>query len=132
MANVYVVKRNADMTEGRGPMVIDIIVDSLDLAKKYILSQTGIMGIPINPNLNIYPPRMYDVQYAYTIGQRISNYIWSYNGWDIEEIKVLNEKSSELNEDKTICWACGIKIPIPTKRIYGNKYCHACNAFLSH
>ena len=132
MPNVYVIKRNADMTEGRGPMVIDIIVDSLDLAKKYVLAQRGIMGSSIDPNPKVYAPKMYNVQYAYTIGQRMSNCVWSYNGWDIEEFSILNENSFEFLEDKTICWACGIKIIIPTKKVYGNKYCHACNAFLSH
>lgn len=41
---IYVVYVNADMTEGRGPMVVDSIWLNKSKAEKYIDSKEGVMG----------------------------------------------------------------------------------------
>lgn len=42
---VYVVFRNFDMTEGRGPMVLDKIFLDESKARKYMENQSGVMGV---------------------------------------------------------------------------------------
>ncbi|AMO44240.1 hypothetical protein DSS3P8_182 [Roseobacter phage DSS3P8] len=42
--HVFVVRRNNDMTEGRGPMVLDCIFADADRAIDYICGQSGVMG----------------------------------------------------------------------------------------
>lgn len=44
MKTVYMTMRNADMTEGRGPMVQDLCFSSRELAAEYIDQQPGVMG----------------------------------------------------------------------------------------
>jgi len=44
MKTIYLVKRNSDTTEGRGPMVIDTAFFSRIEAAKYIDPKPGIMG----------------------------------------------------------------------------------------
>lgn len=44
MKNVYVVMRNADLIEGRGPMVFDSVWDDRDSAAKHIDDKPGVMG----------------------------------------------------------------------------------------
>ena len=41
---VYLTQKNADMTEGKGPMVNDLCFLNLKDAKDYIDKQSGIMG----------------------------------------------------------------------------------------
>jgi len=41
---VYVVYKNADMTEGRGPMVFDRVFARRESALAYVESKSGIMG----------------------------------------------------------------------------------------
>lgn len=41
---VYITRRNADMTEGRGPMIMDKVFDTYEKAEIYINSQPGVMG----------------------------------------------------------------------------------------
>jgi len=43
--HVFVVKRNYDMTEGRGPMVLDCLFADVDEAVDYICGQTGVSGV---------------------------------------------------------------------------------------
>lgn len=43
---VVVVNKNADFTEGRGPMLVDKIFDSMEAAEAYISAQPGIYGSP--------------------------------------------------------------------------------------
>jgi|1185.fasta_scaffold212651_3 hypothetical protein len=44
MFNVYAVYRNQDMTEGRGPMVLDRLFADMDSAHQYANAQRGVMG----------------------------------------------------------------------------------------
>lgn len=54
MANVYIVRKNADQTEGRGPMVIDKVFDDLEAAFKFA-PQTRHTHRPATP----YSPETY-------------------------------------------------------------------------
>lgn len=42
---IYIVKRNSDSTEGRGPMVVDSVWLSREKANDYIDDQPGVMGV---------------------------------------------------------------------------------------
>lgn len=44
MQRVYIVLKNADFTEGRGPMLYDRTFKSESLANEYIMSKKGIFG----------------------------------------------------------------------------------------
>lgn len=44
MKKVFIVLRNGDMTEGRGPMVIDSVFSSEKTAWEYANDQLGVMG----------------------------------------------------------------------------------------
>lgn len=44
MKQVFVVFKNSDMTEGRGPMVIDSIFESYEKACDYMNTKDGVMG----------------------------------------------------------------------------------------
>lgn len=44
MKTIYMTMRNADMTEGRGPMVQDLCFSGRELAAEYIDQQPGVMG----------------------------------------------------------------------------------------
>lgn len=44
MITVFATYRNQDMTEGRGPMVLDKVFMVQDDAEAYILQQDGVMG----------------------------------------------------------------------------------------
>jgi hypothetical protein len=44
MKKIYLVFRNDDMTEGRGPMVLDSIYSSKEKAETYANAQDGVMG----------------------------------------------------------------------------------------
>ncbi len=41
---VYIVYRNADFTEGRGPMLLHKIFSNFRAAEDYVMDQEGIMG----------------------------------------------------------------------------------------
>lgn len=44
MKTIYLVKKNSDTTEGRGPMVIDCAFTKENDAKTYIDDKPGVMG----------------------------------------------------------------------------------------
>lgn len=44
MTTVAIVLKNADFTEGRGPMVFDKVFDTVEHAEAYIATQPGIYG----------------------------------------------------------------------------------------
>ncbi len=44
MKTVHIVFRNADTTEGRGPMVLDRVFADKEKANAFIDSQPGVMG----------------------------------------------------------------------------------------
>lgn len=83
--HVYAVYRNSDMTEGRGPMMLDSLWWTEDGAWEYANSRLGVMGRkptqfhsgPIRPN----PPKE-------CLGWRCQ-YCWPYGGeWEVRKIEV--------------------------------------------
>lgn len=48
--DVVVVLKNADFTEGRGPMILDKVFDTVKNAEAYIKLQPGIYGSPQRRN----------------------------------------------------------------------------------
>lgn len=44
MKKVYVVNKNADFTEGRGPMLLHRVFSTFSKAEDYIMAQEGIFG----------------------------------------------------------------------------------------
>ena len=43
---VYIVMKNSDFTEGRGPMYIHKLFRNIENAREYIKKQSGIFGSP--------------------------------------------------------------------------------------
>lgn len=87
MEKVFVVLKNADFTEGRGPMLLHAIFSKFKDAEDYILAQPGIMGSPQNIQEN-----------AYLLGDTLT---WSYNGYKIEQWKVATEyNAKKIREHK--------------------------------
>lgn len=78
MNTVFVVKRNADFTEGRGPMVLHAIFASGPEAVEYVKTRKGIYGSAQKIEMGR------DGKYA------------SANGYDIVEIKVHDTKEEFL------------------------------------
>lgn len=73
---VYLARRNADMTEGRGPMLIDLCFLHRDDAVKYIDNQSGVMG---------------------------RRFKWSeqkYGDWDIVELDVMESLKDAVQEKR--------------------------------
>lgn len=44
MITIYLAKKNADMTEGRGPMIVDKAFTDQLVAEEYINGKPGVMG----------------------------------------------------------------------------------------
>lgn len=73
---IYMTKRNADMTEGRGPMVKDLCFSKRVFAEQYIDTKSGVMGRKAK---------------------------WSameYGDWEIEEIDVLEYSIVDAEEER--------------------------------
>jgi hypothetical protein len=84
---VYVVKKNADFTEGRGPMLLDSVWSDPDEAVKWVKQQGGIYGSEQRVELNKYG------YYAYA------------NGYQIEKMPLLdnaNEMEHETAKQKAL------------------------------
>jgi len=70
---IYIVKKNADFIEGRGPMIIDKIFLKKEDAVAYIKNNKGIMG-----------GNQYDKPTIYQNGK-----VECWNGFDINEYDVI-------------------------------------------
>lgn len=74
---VWVVEKNSDFTEGRGPMYVDRIFSEIEDAIEYVLAQQGIYGskqrLSNRAGVNIHGS-----PYAYT----------SFNGYEIKPFSV--------------------------------------------
>lgn len=64
MKLVYIVMRNADQQEGRGPMLVHSVYGKLKKAQEFVEAQPGIYGSKQR------------LEYA-------DDETWSYNGWAI-------------------------------------------------
>lgn len=79
MKLVYIILKNSDMVEGRGPMVItNQAFTELSDAINFIEKQKGVMGI--GGEVARYQP---------SYGPSIPNK-WVANDWEVREIKVDN------------------------------------------
>jgi hypothetical protein len=89
MNTVFVVLKNADFTEGRGPMFIHRIYETFKLAEEYVMLQSGIYGT--KQGLSSYQPRP-----SLTNPKKEVN----YNGYSIKEWEVLSlsEKDVQVKE----------------------------------
>lgn len=70
---VFVVLKNSDFTEGRGPMLIHKVFKNIESAHGYIMSQKGIYGSTQYHQINM--------------GVNINNELYcyaSYNGYDLQ------------------------------------------------
>ncbi len=70
MNKIYVVLKNCDFTEGRGPMILHRCYHTLKAAQNYVKSQEGICG-----------SSQYESGYD-ILGKE------QWNGYDIQEMKV--------------------------------------------
>ncbi len=91
MTKMYLVTKNADFTEGRGPMLAHKLFSNLEGARKYIAGQKGVYGSP-----------QYDKPYFGYIGERFKGFSErradgseypintdeSWNGYGIKEMEV--------------------------------------------
>lgn len=67
MKEVFIVNKNSDFTEGRGPMIFHSVYDTFEAADKYIMGNGGIYGSKQGLE-----------------SQRDNS--WSYNGYDIHRV----------------------------------------------
>lgn len=79
MKKIYVVLRNADFTEGRGPMLFHAAFTSGEEAIKYVANQFGIFGSAQHVERNKYN------HYAYANGYQIDEVVLHDNAEAIEE-----------------------------------------------
>lgn len=77
--HVFVVFRNADMTEGRGPMVVDRVFKKFSDALTYMEGKSGVMGVKS-------PLKHWEQR---TAGDRVTSpEHWSANDHDLRPMKV--------------------------------------------
>lgn len=74
MTEVYVILKNADFTEGRGPMLLHRVCDTFDVAEAYVMAQSGIFGS--EQGLSKYQSPIDE---------------WNYNGYSIRKCNVFTE-----------------------------------------
>lgn len=74
---VFVVLKNADFTEGRGPMRLHKIFKTLDNAISYILAQNGVYG----------SKQYMAIQYGVNINKEPFLYTY-FNGYDIKIVEI--------------------------------------------
>lgn len=79
MKPVFIVLKNADFTEGRGPMRFHSVWGNWEDADHYVMNQCGIFGSP---------------QYLDKRLSKPSEGRWSYNGYDITQTYLI-ENSEE-------------------------------------
>lgn len=86
LERVFIILKNADFTEGRGPMLFDRVFDTFDNADAYIMTQSGIFG-----SKQCREPRYEsDVKSAR----------WTYNGFYIQEAHVLTKDDVLTDEQR--------------------------------
>ncbi len=72
--SVFIVTKNTDMTEGRGPMTFEHCFATFELASDYVLSCSGIMGFHDNK------------LHKYT---GLKDEYWTANARNIREVQIL-------------------------------------------
>lgn len=86
MQKVFLVLKNSDFTEGRGPMIAHLLFETREDAHKYVMDQPGIYG---------------SVQMHGTYGGD-----GHYNGYEVKEMFVMKyEEQEEFQKQQTIAAA---------------------------
>lgn len=73
MESVFAVLKNADFTEGRGPMLLHKIFSSYEAASDYIMAQPGIYGSKQGIDISL---------------SKVND--WWYNGYQVKQMDVLD------------------------------------------
>ena len=79
MEHVWIVKKNADFIEGRGPMRLHLIFSNFDGAHNWVMAQSGIYGSQQKQD------------------RPSGNSSWDYNGYSITKYKVYDSQSSLID-----------------------------------
>lgn len=83
MKLVFIVMKNSDFTEGRGPMFTHLVFSTFDQAEKYVLAQEGIYGSP---------------QGRSSYGGSSPDSV-SYNGYSIDTHRVVSTAAEMLEKE---------------------------------
>jgi len=86
MQFVFVVTKNTDFTEGRGPMMLHKVFASFDDAHKYIQDQEGIFGSAQSK--------------AADYGDKVTT--WSYNGYGIKKMQIMTYETAHEDYQKQL------------------------------
>lgn len=86
MKEIYLVRRNSDMTEGRGPMVVTFVYLDLVKAKAFVEKRSGVMGACVGDpsKWKFTAPRAITDGYDYYGEKEYPGYWACGNDWDIE------------------------------------------------
>jgi hypothetical protein len=83
---VFIILKNSDFTEGRGPMLFDRVFDTFSAADQYVMGKSGIFG----------SEQCRDERSALDA----QSGRWTYNGFDIQEANVLTKDDILTPEDR--------------------------------
>ena len=88
---IYIVTKNADFTEGRGPMLFHAAFITGEAAVEYVLQQQGIFGSAQRVEMGKYG------HYAKCNGYNIDEH-YLYSASDIETLKTDQERKYALSK----------------------------------
>lgn len=97
MKKVYIVMKNADFTEGRGPMLFDCAFEHGKDAVEYVSFQEGIYGSPQLVQMNTYG------HYAYANGYLIDEVVvhQSIDAMEAAQVALQRQKAlAKLTEEE--------------------------------
>ncbi len=86
LEQVFIILKNSDFTEGRGPMLFDRVFDTFFAADQYVMGQSGIFGSE-------------QCRDERTVLDAKSSR-WPYNGFYIQEANVLTKDDILTPEDR--------------------------------
>lgn len=75
----YVVTKNSDFTEGRGPMLLDCVFSTIEAAERYVEKQKGIYG----------SKQYCNITFGINIRKELYGSVF-FNGYKIEKVKMEN------------------------------------------
>lgn len=75
----YVVTKNADFTEGRGPMLLDCVFLTIEAAEQYVEKQKGIYG----------SKQYCQITFGINVKKELYCLVY-YNGYEIKKVRMEN------------------------------------------
>lgn len=78
---VYLIYRNSDMTEGRGPMTVCKVMADREKAIQFALDQPGVMGIR-NRQTRVDVPKQIRLEWLGPYGKRLVE-----GDWEVLEVE---------------------------------------------